>query len=127
MTGALSPSSVANWRSFQRPGRPTVFTIPSTFAFVDTLAAGLMTDAGQDPLALARMTVLLPTRRACRSLREAFLRLAGGAPLLPPRMMPLNDLDEDEVFFPGFDWIGLGNTKFRQRSTIFAARCSWPH
>ena len=31
--------------------------------------------AGDDPLLLPRMTVLLPTQRAARSLREAFLRL----------------------------------------------------
>jgi ATP-dependent helicase/nuclease subunit B len=102
MTDTHSPLTTTNWRSRQRAGQPTVFTIPSTFAFVDALAAGLMADASSDPLALAHMTVLLPTRRACRSLREAFLRLASGAPLLPPRMMPLNDLDEDDALFSGF-------------------------
>src|SRR5579862_5457388 len=48
------------------------------------------------------MTVLLPTRRAARALREAFLRLTAdgsepGAPLLLPRLRPIGDLDEDEV------------------------------
>ena len=48
------------------------------------------------------MTVLLPTRRAARALREAFLRLTGegsdaGAPLLLPRMRPIGDLDADEL------------------------------
>ena len=59
--------------------------------------------AGGDPLRLSRITVLLPTRRAARSLREAFLRLtgeaAGGAPLLLPRMRPIGDLDADELDF----------------------------
>jgi len=60
--------------------------------------------AAGDPLRLARMTVLLPTRRAARSLREAFLRLTGegsdpGAPLLLPRMRPIGDLDADELEF----------------------------
>ena len=32
--------------------------------------------AGDDPLLLPRITVLLPTRRAVRSLRDAFLRVA---------------------------------------------------
>src|ERR1041384_5888699 len=55
-----------------------------------------------DPLRLARMTVLLPTRRAARSLREAFLRLTGeaaapGATLLLPRLRPIGDLDADEI------------------------------
>lgn len=83
------------------PG-PAVFTIPARFAFVDVLARGILAEAGDDPLALTRITVLLPTRRACRSLREAFLRLSGGTPVLLPRMMPLNDLDEEDALFSGF-------------------------
>src|SRR5690348_12641668 len=58
--------------------------------------------AGGDPLILAQMTVLLPTRRAARALREAFLRLTAeggepGAPLLLPRLRPIGDLDDDEI------------------------------
>src|SRR5271156_863778 len=84
--------------------RPHLFTIPSDRPFLATLAQGLVTLAGGDPLRLARMTVLLPTRRAARSLREAFLRLTGegsdpGAPLLLPRMRPIGDLDGDEFEF----------------------------
>ena len=59
-----------------------VFTIPPGISFVDALAAGLLADHGGDPLGLCRVTVLLPTRRAVRSLREAFLRLGGGKPML---------------------------------------------
>ena len=79
-----------------------VFTIPSHEAFVDCLARGVMADAGADPLALASVTILLPTRRACRSLREAFLRLSDGKPLLLPRLVPLSDLDEEDALFSGF-------------------------
>ena len=68
----------------------------------DAWRAGLIALAGGDPLRLPRMTVLLPTRRAARALREAFLRLTGeggdpGAPLLLPRMRPIGDLDADEL------------------------------
>lgn len=79
-----------------------VFTIPPHEAFVDCLARGVMADAGEDPLALASITILLPTRRACRSLREAFLRLSNGKPLLLPRLVPLSDLDEEDALFSGF-------------------------
>jgi ATP-dependent helicase/nuclease subunit B len=74
-----------------------IFTIPPGLPFVDTLAGWLLEQAGGDPLALAEAEVLLPTRRACRSLREAFLRLSGGRPLLLPRLSTLGDLDEDEL------------------------------
>jgi len=90
-----------SWRTLAAL-KPAVFTIPARFAFVDVLARGILADTGDDPLALPAVTVLLPTRRACRSLREAFLRLTGGAPILLPRMLPLNDLDEEEALFSGF-------------------------
>ena len=82
------------------PGRrpPSLYSIPAGVPFVDALAAGVLAQAGaQDPMALSRWTILLPTRRACRSLRDAFLRQGGGRPLLLPRLVPLGDVDEDEI------------------------------
>src|ERR1700675_965538 len=81
---------------------PNIYTIAPDRPFLTTLAQGLLGLAGGDPLSLTRMTVLLPTRRAARSLREAFLRLTAegsdpGAPLLLPRLRPIGDLDDDEV------------------------------
>ncbi len=76
-----------------------VYTIPPGLSFVDVLAKGILEKAGNDPLALARMHILLPTRRSCRTLREAFLRLSDGKPLLLPRMSPLGDVDEEELSF----------------------------
>ena len=74
-----------------------VFTIPSGLPFVDTLASGMLAEAKGDPLALAAAEVLLPNRRACRALREAFLRLSEGRPLLLPRMRTIEAVDEDEL------------------------------
>jgi ATP-dependent helicase/nuclease subunit B len=91
---------------------PAVYSIPTEQPFLDTLVAGLMRRAGKTPLALAGMTVLLPTRRAARSLREAFLRAGNGAAMLLPRMLPVGDLDPEELALlpdeaegaaPGFD------------------------
>jgi ATP-dependent helicase/nuclease subunit B len=76
---------------------PTVYTIAAGAPFVDVLAAGIVERVGDDPSDLAAATVLLPTRRACRALAEAFLRLSDGRPMLLPRLMPLGDLDEDAV------------------------------
>ncbi len=91
------------------PG-PSVYTIDAGIPFVDALARGILArigatprdgNHGDDPLALARVTVLLPTRRAVRALSEAFLRASAGVPLLLPKMMPLGDLDEDELLITG--------------------------
>lgn len=77
--------------------KPCIYTIPAGLSFVDVLARGILEEAGSDPLSLARIQVLLPTRRACRSLREAFLRLSNGKPLLLPRMNPIGDVDEEDL------------------------------
>ena len=80
---------------------PTLYTVPPHVSFVDSLAGGLLagravpTDSS-DPLALSRLTILLPTRRACRALQLAFRRAAPGRALLLPRIRPLGDIDEDE-------------------------------
>lgn len=75
----------------------SVFNIPSGVPFARSLAAGLLAEARGDPLALTRVRVLLPTRRACRVARDAFLRQSGGRPLLLPRLQPLGDVEEEEL------------------------------
>jgi ATP-dependent helicase/nuclease subunit B len=82
-------------------GKPSVFTIDAGIPFLDALAAGIFEGNAIKPEALVTITILLPTRRACRSLSEAFLRLAGGKPMLLPRMMPLGDIDEDDLVLNG--------------------------
>jgi len=82
---------------------PNVYTIPAGWPFVDALAAGLTDMAGGRPETLAAMTVLLPTRRAGRALADAFLRLGGGRPMLLPRMLPLGDMEDEELLIGGWD------------------------
>src|SRR5712692_709896 len=77
--------------------RPALFTIPVHLPFLDALVAGIRGEIGDDALALSRITILLPTRRACRALREAFLRASDGRAVLLPRMRPLGDLDDDAL------------------------------
>src|SRR5665213_829378 len=86
--------------------KPNVFNIPASAPFlpalVDALHAGKLVPgfpATRDPLELARATLYLPTRRACRLARDVFLdRLDGDAAILP-RIVALGDLDEDEIAF----------------------------
>jgi ATP-dependent helicase/nuclease subunit B len=80
---------------------PRVFTIPSGVPFADALAEGLIARAAGDPLALSRMILLLPNRRAARAMADAFLRradsgggIAGGG-LLLPKLQPIGEPDED--------------------------------
>lgn len=73
-----------------------VFSIGIDRRFADELAQGILAHWGADPLALADILILLPTRRSVRALGEAFLRAAGGKPTILPRMAPLGDLDESD-------------------------------
>src|SRR5215831_14840083 len=90
-------------------GNPRVFTVPAAAPFVPTLVRALIDGTlgfapardpkTPDPMALAGATLYLPTRRACRLLRDQFLDVAGGHAAILPRIVPLGDLDEDEIAF----------------------------
>ena len=82
-----------------------IFDIPAHLPFLDSLAAGVLREMeGASPDALARATILLPTRRSARALRDAFLRVAArDRALLLPRMRALAGLsteDADELALP---------------------------
>jgi len=84
---------------------PRVFTIPASAPFLTVLVDALLDGAvvpgfapRRDPLALAAATLYLPTRRACRLAREVLLDAFGEAAVLP-RIVPIGDIDEDEIVF----------------------------
>jgi ATP-dependent helicase/nuclease subunit B len=85
----------------------SVFTIAIDRRFADELAMAVLAQHGGDPLALADVLILLPTRRSVRALREAFLRAADGKPTILPRMAPLGDVDESEWEVASGDGSGL--------------------
>ncbi|MDX1739204.1 MAG: hypothetical protein R3261_13270, partial [Alphaproteobacteria bacterium] len=91
----LSKGNLRGEGSFEKVAN--IKTIPANVTFVDALAASLLDELELDPMALVDTLVLLPTRRACRALRDAFLRLGGGRALMLPIMRPIGDVDEDEL------------------------------
>ena len=70
-----------------------LYTIPADSPFIAHLAGWILKSYGHDPAALTKILVLLPNRRSCRSLREAFLAATGGQPMLFPRIQPLGDVE----------------------------------
>jgi ATP-dependent helicase/nuclease subunit B len=80
---------------------PEIYNIPAHLSFVDELARGITRDYGSDPIALSEVLILLPNRRAVRSLRDAFLRLNDGKPIILPNMQPIGDVDEDGLIMGG--------------------------
>jgi ATP-dependent helicase/nuclease subunit B len=86
--------------------RPNVFTIPASAPFVPTLVRALIEGrlvpgfpAAHDPLALAPATLYLPTRRACRLMRDLFLDATKATAAILPRIVAIGDVDEDEIVF----------------------------
>ena len=72
-----------------------LYSVPTGTPFADSLVRGMIDAWGHDPLAFAAITVFLPTRRACRSLQEAFLDLSEGRALALPRLVPLGDFADE--------------------------------
>ena len=88
------------------PTRPEVYSIAAHRGFADALVAGLVPRYGKDGLGLARLTLLLPSGRAIRTVSEAFIRHMGeegGGGLLLPRMVTIGDLSLDEALGPLLD------------------------
>ena len=93
-------------------GAPTVYTVPPYASFVDALAGGILSGRAvpldpSDPLALSRLTILLPTRRACRALQDAFLRRVPSRALLSPSIRSLDDTDEEEIDLGDVDGVSI--------------------
>lgn len=80
---------------------PEVYNIPAHQSFVDVLANGIIERFGHDPISLSEVLILLPNRRAVRSLRDAFLRISDGKPIVLPNMQPIGDVDEDGLIMGG--------------------------
>lgn len=87
--------------------RPRVWSIAAHRGFADALVAGLIPRYREERFGLARLTLLLPSQRAIRTVTEAFVR-ASGQGLLLPRMAVVGDLDLDETLGPLLDPIGAG-------------------
>lgn len=80
------------------PTPPTrIFTIPPDKSFVDSVARGILTQVGNDPLKLSDYTILVPDRATRDLLRQAFVEQLGGKPGVMPRFDAPGDMDDDDL------------------------------
>ena len=81
---------------------PSVFTISPALPFIDTFVDAFLRGevvggvSRDDPLALADVTVFVPTQRSGGALAEAFLRRAAAPSMVLPRILPLGALETTE-------------------------------
>lgn len=92
-----------------------IFNIRISSPFWETLARVYLQKYSQNRLDLAGVLFLLPNRRACQALTAAFIRLQGMQPTILPQMTPIAELDDDEIFFNGFN---LSEAFREERPTI---------
>ncbi|WP_324260785.1 PD-(D/E)XK nuclease family protein [Altererythrobacter sp. H2] len=98
-------------RPASRPG-PRVYSIAAHRGFADALVAGLVPRYADPETGLARLTLLLPSSRAMRTVQEAFIRHfgeQGRGGLLMPRMAAVGDLDLDETLGSLLDPLGAAD------------------
>ena len=88
-------------------GAPQVYSIAAHRGFADALVAGLVPRYSEPEIGLARLTLLLPSSRAARTVSEAFVRISGNG-MLMPRMAVVGDLDLDETLGALLDPLGAG-------------------
>lgn len=81
---------------------PNVFNIRFSCSFWDTLARIYLDRFRNNDLDFAAVVFLVPNRRACQSLTTAFLRQQGLRPTILPQIVPVAEIDSDELFFSQF-------------------------
>ncbi len=86
--------------------RPRLFTIPPGVPFLATFVRALLSgeiipalSRASGPLALAELTIYVPTRRATRALIAEFAAQAEGGATLLPKIRPLGAVDEESALF----------------------------
>ncbi|MBR2299793.1 MAG: PD-(D/E)XK nuclease family protein [Alphaproteobacteria bacterium] len=76
-----------------------IYNIPYGVPFFETIAARFLENYKDEPLALSDVVFFVPNRRSVQNLKEAFLRQNGLTPFLLPKIVPVQEADEDELFF----------------------------
>ncbi len=91
---------------------PSIYSIAAHRGFADALVAGLVPRYADTEFGLAKLTLLLPSARASRTISEAFIRHFGESGqngMLMPRMAVIGDLDLDETLGSLFDPLGAND------------------
>lgn len=92
--------------------RPEIYSIAAHRGFADALVAGLVPRYAEPDFGLARLTLLVPSSRAARTISEAFIRHFGDTGemgMLMPRMVTIGDLDLDEALGALLDPLGASD------------------
>ena len=79
-----------------------IYNIPLSCSFWDCLAKIYLKKCQEDHIELASVLFMVPNRRSCQALISAFIRQQGGKPVILPQIIPIAEIDNDELFFHNF-------------------------
>lgn len=98
----------------------TLATIPPDRSFLDDVARRWL--EGPAHQGVDNALILVPSRRAARNLTEAFLRCLDGRAALLPRIVPVGDVNEDDLALSGAEAFGFPPAvdKLRRLSVLAA-------
>lgn len=71
-----------------------LYAVPLGVPFLSTLVDELITQTASNPLSLAKYLIILPTRRGCLMLQDAFLKATPKGCRMLPRIIALGDIEE---------------------------------
>ena len=75
-----------------------IYNVNASDSFVDVLARTFLNEyKDKEANSLSDVLFLLPNRRACRDLADAFVRANGLEPTILPRIEPIAEASEDEI------------------------------
>jgi len=72
-----------------------VYSIPAEHNFITNMAEGLLSQVGDNALALADYTIILPTRSNATALREALVAQSKGKSAVLPQIYTPRDFDDE--------------------------------
>lgn len=76
-----------------------MYTLNLSDHFANKIADYILTHT-DNPLKIAQTQIILPTKRACRSVKEAFVRRSADKPLLLPQLTALYELEDLSISLP---------------------------
>lgn len=76
-----------------------IYTINLSDNFTDKIVEHILFQS-DNPLTIAQTHIILPTKRACKTLKEAFVRRCQNKPLLLPKMTALYEIENISEYIP---------------------------
>lgn len=77
-----------------------IYTVGFSDNFADTLSRFVLDKYQNNPFDMANTEIILPTRRACLTVKEAFLQASKSKSLLLPKLTPLYEMDNLDENLP---------------------------